>query len=458
MSTTTRVAAADEGARATVTSEVSPRPTHDLPVLEAFRGIAALMVVFTHVGFLSGRAVAGPWAGWLSRLDFGVTLFFLLSGFLLFRPFVQAAYGRRPAVPVRPYLRRRFLRIYPAFLIVLVANYLITPTSREFNAERWISTALLIQNYTGNFGNQLPGLVQTWSLAIEMSFYLALPLLAWLVLGSGTAAGQASERLDAGRAPAVEITPAQRRLAELSRRRQPLRLQIVSSRPWPLEFAAMRPGFVLLAVVLLSTVWRLFYAQSNGGIGNQNIWLPSFLDWFAAGMALAWLRERSQPIPALLRTLAATPGTCWSLALAGYWLTTTALAGPTDLTSPTIAEATLKHVTFLVIAVLALLPAVFGQSSTGWRRIAEHPFFHWLGQISFGVFLWHLMLLGAIRRILGMPAFDGHFLLSLLLTLAASAVAGTLSWRLLEEPTQRRWRTSSRTRARSAVVAPTPVR
>ena len=93
MSTTARgpAHAADPGAEATVSSEVSNLPKHDLPVLEAYRGIAALMVVLTHVGFFSGLGVVGPWAGWLSRLDFGVTLFFLLSGFLLFRPYALAA-------------------------------------------------------------------------------------------------------------------------------------------------------------------------------------------------------------------------------------------------------------------------------------------------------------------------------------------------------------------------------
>jgi len=95
---------ADESARTTLVNEHSGQPRHDLPVLEAFRGLAAIMVVFTHVGFISGAGMAGAWAGWLSRLDFGVALFFLLSGFLLFRPFVQAAYDRRPRVEVRSYL------------------------------------------------------------------------------------------------------------------------------------------------------------------------------------------------------------------------------------------------------------------------------------------------------------------------------------------------------------------
>ena len=57
----------------------------------------AFSVVATHVDFLTGRALEcyGPFAPFLARMDFGVTIFFLLSGFLLYRPFVAAAV--RPA-------------------------------------------------------------------------------------------------------------------------------------------------------------------------------------------------------------------------------------------------------------------------------------------------------------------------------------------------------------------------
>jgi peptidoglycan/LPS O-acetylase OafA/YrhL len=434
------VDAADVGARATVESEVSSRPKHDLPVLEAYRGIAALMVVFTHVGFISGSGVIGPWAGWLSRLDFGVTLFFLLSGFLLFRPFVQAAYGRRPPVSVGSYFRRRYLRIYPAFITVLVVDYLITPDARTVSGDRWLQTVLMIQNYTGNFANQLPGMNQIWSLAVEVSFYLALPFLVWTVLGPGAAAAGASARVQEVRALAAQTSPAQRRRAELARRRQPLVKRIRGGRPWRLEVAALRPGIVLVVIVAFSFGWRLYYMLRHGGLGNQLVWLPAYLDWFAAGMALAWLREREAPVPQLLRYIANSPGACWSLALAGYWLATTKLGGPYDLRGPTTAEAMLKHLIFLVIAALLLLPAVFGDTSARWRRIASNRFFSWLGQISFGVFLWHPMLLAAIRRALGWVPFDGHFWISLVLTLAVSLVAGSLSWKYVEEPLQRRWR------------------
>jgi peptidoglycan/LPS O-acetylase OafA/YrhL len=442
--TPVRIVVTDDDAKTTVENELSGQPRHDLPVLEAFRGLAAVMVVFTHVGFISGVGVAGAWAGWLSRLDFGVTLFFLLSGFLLFRPFVQAAYGRRPPVSVRSYLRRRYVRIYPALITVLLFDYLITPEAREADLSLWIYTVLMVQNYFVNFVNQLPGLVQGWSLSIEVSFYVMLPLLARLILGRGTGAASASARARQAREARAARTPTQIRQAALERSRLPLIPRLLSTRAWPAELPAMRPAFLLAAMALISLGWRLGYLLDSGGLNNELLWLPSFLDWFAAGMALAWLRERDTPIPRLLRDISSSTGACWSLALALYWLTTTEVAGPFGLETPSIGATMLKHVVFLLVATLLLLPAVFGNPAASWRRTACNPFFTWLGRISFGVFLWHPMLMGAIRRMLRLEDMAGGFWITLVLTLVASAIAGTLSWRFVEEPLQRRWRNGFR--------------
>ncbi len=433
----------DPGAAATLVSEHSSEPRHDLPVLEVFRGLAALMVVFTHVGFIAGPGVAGPWAGWLSRLDFGVALFFLLSGFLLFRPFVQAAYGRRPEVELGSYLRRRLIRIYPAFLVVLVFDYLITPAARQASGSLWVQTLFMVQNYPVNFVNQLPGQVQSWSLAVELSFYLALPFLAVGVLGRRTAAAEASARLAARRAEVVGLSPEQARRAATARRNRRWSPRSADVRQWPLRLAAARPGIVLAALALLAVGWRVYYLY-RGGLNSQMLWLPGFLDWFGAGMALAWLRERGTPVPLLLRHVADAPGACWSLALAGFWLGTTMLAGPFGLEGPTSAEAMFKHLLFVVVAVLLLLPAVFGDPAARWRTVAGNRLFRWLGRISFGVFLWHPMLMDAVRSLLGLDAFSGGFWITLILTLAASLIAGSLSWKYVEEPAQRRWRNGRR--------------
>ena len=71
----------------------------------------------THVGFDSGDALRGPFDGLLSRLDAGVAIFFVISGFLLYRPHVIATVEARPRPATGNYLWHRALRIMPALWI-----------------------------------------------------------------------------------------------------------------------------------------------------------------------------------------------------------------------------------------------------------------------------------------------------------------------------------------------------
>jgi peptidoglycan/LPS O-acetylase OafA/YrhL len=420
-------------------------PRHDLPVLEAYRGIAALMVLVTHVGFSSGAGVTGTWRGWLSRLDFGVALFFLLSGFLLFRPYVQAAYAQRPRVAVRDYLRRRYVRLYPAFAITLLAVWFLLPDSRDKPTSLWVQTFFMVQNYFTAFGEQLPGLVQTWSLVIEVSFYVSLPLLALLVLGRG------SRLATAGTVQPREPEEPRSRRAARRQRSTPRRRRLASRFQLPPHLQPYRPAIMLAALFVGSSAWRLIYMMTSEGFGRELLWLPAFIDWFVAGMALAWLRERPFPVPEALRYLANTPGVCLSMALALYWLTTTRLGGPYDLVGATTGEGVFKHFLYAVIATLLLLPGVLGDPAAEWRRHAVHPVMRWLGQISFGVFLWHPLLMELIREALDYPVFGGGFWVTLVLTTIASLGVATLSWRFVEEPAQRRFRNGFR---RTAARAP----
>jgi peptidoglycan/LPS O-acetylase OafA/YrhL len=424
-------------------------PRHDLPVLEAYRGIASLMVVVTHVGFASGAGVTGTWAGWLSRLDFGVALFFLLSGFLLFRPFVQAAYGYRPPVKVYDYLRRRYVRLYPAFILTLIGVYFLLPASRDKPDSLWIQTFFMVQNYFTSFGQQLDGLVQTWSLVIEVSFYVTLPLIALVVLGRG----QRMARV--GVPPEQPSTPLSRKAARYrakrERKRTGKRRKLSSMLTLPPHLQPYRPLIALGLLFAGSLAWRIGFMVTSEGYGRELLWLPAFIDWFVAGMALAWVRERPAPVPEALRYLANTPGVCLCMALALYWLTTTKLGGPYDLVGATTGEGVFKHFTYAVTAALLMLPGVLGDPTANWRRHAVTPVMRWLGQISYGVFLWHPLLMELIRDALNYPVFGGGFWVTLILTTISSLIVATLSWRFLEEPAQRRFRNGFR---RNAARAP----
>lgn len=98
---------------------IPPSTGRRLAGIEGLRGLAAISVLITHAWFYSGSDRVPLWEGSpagtaLESLGFGVTLFFTLSGFLLYRPFVAAALDpdRRPRVV--DYFRNRALRILPA--------------------------------------------------------------------------------------------------------------------------------------------------------------------------------------------------------------------------------------------------------------------------------------------------------------------------------------------------------
>ncbi len=90
--------------------------------IEGLRGIAAGSVMLGHTIILLGAAgfvVPGflyPLTGLLLQ---GLTLFFVLSGFLLYRPFASAIINGRAAPRTRDFLRNRVLRIWPAYLVIL---------------------------------------------------------------------------------------------------------------------------------------------------------------------------------------------------------------------------------------------------------------------------------------------------------------------------------------------------
>ena len=91
---------------------VSPPPGNPrFPLFDGLRAVAALSVLVFHAGYLSraneGEAALSPY---LARLNVGVAVFFVISGFLLDRPLLAARIGAGPPVRLRDFTRRRYLR------------------------------------------------------------------------------------------------------------------------------------------------------------------------------------------------------------------------------------------------------------------------------------------------------------------------------------------------------------
>jgi len=376
--------------------------------LDGLRAIGALAVLSTHVGFDSGDALRGPFSGLLSRLDAGVALFFVISGFLLYRPHLVAMVANRPRPATGDYLWHRVLRIGPALWIATALAAFLIPQPPQVTLGWYLRHAALIQIYFP--AHQVAGLTQMWSLATEGAFYVCLPLLAWFM----------------------------------------------SRRGFSNRWQVRRQLIVLGIFAVGGPLWKAVMASPDHL--ENGLWLPGYLGWFGAGMALAvWQVARSEGLipDGVLGKLAGSPGTVWAGALAVFALATSSWAGPYDLSPSSPGQAATKSLLYALLATLIVFPAVATvdeSSEPAAVRALGGRVGHFLGDISYGVFAYHVVVLGVIELLLGHIVFTGGFAPLFWLTLSISVVLATLSYRLIERPIMRRGR-----RDRRFDVSPLPV-
>ena len=151
-------------------SSVTRVRTHHAGI-DLLRIVAALLVFTAHVQGDIG-VIGGPLGRELDGGRVGVVIFFALSGYLLYRPFVL---GR---VSTARYVVTRLARIYPAYLLALVGVSLLS-ADRTF-IDHPVPYLLLAQNYVPELSAN-PFLGVSWSLQLEMTFYFLLPAVALLV-------------------------------------------------------------------------------------------------------------------------------------------------------------------------------------------------------------------------------------------------------------------------------------
>ncbi len=399
-------------------------PRHQ-DALDGLRAVAAAAVLLTHVGGLTGYVFTGTPASWvISRGDVGVPVFFALSGLLLYRPWASAALTGQPASRVLPYLRRRALRILPAYwAVVLIALPVLNPGATR-HAWAWAQYLLLAQNYDPHpwwTGTGATGLSQMWSLVVEVSFYLVLPLLAvalaWLARPGKRSAARPPSQAGIGRRA----------------RRMLIILAIL---------AASSFGWTVLAYYPRPELW---FAGT----------LPPLLIWFAAGMAIAigsaWAAAEPAdgPAPAsrFCRSVADSAGMCWLIAGCAFAIACTPLTGPEFGGVPSLWNTEFKTALYTVIALAVVAPLAFQpwrEHPTVAGRVLASRGFRFLGKISYGIFLWQFLAAYAFFALLHLKTafYAGPYspvaAVGVLLGVTVCTIAiSVASYYLLELPAQR---------------------
>lgn len=359
--------------------------------VDSLRAIAALSVVAFHVTYRFPRPPNALWANLSQRAAGppvpGVVLFFLISGFVLYRPFVRARFEGRPLPELGAYATRRVARIVPAYWVALAVATVWIGLPEVESARGVIRYFGFLQLY-GPMSVASGGISPAWTLCVEVTFYAVLPLLA---IG------------------ARRLLPARPLRSELTL----CALLVVASLAWQLAVGLAVPDGSAWKVDLLWT-------------------LPGSLDCFALGMLFAVLG--AVPAAQPLRGLAAVeraPWLLWAVALGLLYLVgRLAPLGRHGLIAWWIPTHELKA----VACALLLAPAGLFPERRDWTRrlLAWRPLV-WVGTVSYGIYLWHMPLLTKIAPLV-VP--DGQ-LVAQLVTIALSVFLGAASFYLVEQPAQR---------------------
>jgi peptidoglycan/LPS O-acetylase OafA/YrhL len=327
--------------------------------LTGIRAVAALLVMLTHAAYTTGMYQQGYVGLVYSRTEVGVAIFFVLSGFLLFGPWVKATAEGGPSPSVRRYGWHRVRRIMPAYVVTVLVAYVLYHwrTAGPNPGHTWTGlfrNLTLSQIYTDNylFSYLHQGLTQMWSLAVEVAFYVALPLLAYLLL------------------------------VVLCRRR------------W-------RPGLVLAGLAglaLITPAWLILVHTTDWLPDGAQLWLPTYLLWFIGGMMLAVLQRMG------LRAYALA---CIPLALVCYFIVSTPIGGDPTTSPAELREALVKAGFYAVIATLAVAPLASGDRGWYAKFLATRPMV-FLGEISYEIFLIHLLTMELVMvEIVRYPIYTG---------------------------------------------------
>jgi len=389
-----------------------------IPAIEGLRGIAVLwVVVFHYVTVRSGRFV-DPFVGWIDvfvplkvivRNGFlGVDLFFLITGFLLTLPWFKHAMEGRARPSTVEFYARRARRILPAYYVQLALLFfvflpLLNPSlwsaARGFVLGNLGLHAVFLHYTTPYSSASLSINGALWTLALEMQYYLLLPLIALPFLHAPIVAAVAF-----------------------------LAVAIV----WKvLSLHDLEPLISLYATI--GARWSPSEAELRQFAGTQ---LPAYLGHFSLGILCgrAWLRNgvrASRGESAILALVAAAALLILYAVLSGRATWSGEFAWTLILASMAIA----------------MWAAVSRRPNWSDKVLGTKPL-AFVGRISYSMYLYHLPAVFLFNRYaspaMGWLAFPAYF--------AAMLLVSALSFHFIERPFMR---LPARAR-RSPTTEPTP--
>lgn len=163
-----------------------------MPEVDGLRFVAIFLVVcFAHLGTYVADAVleskdqTGYLNTFLQEGAYGVSIFFIISGFILSLPFAENKLLDAKPVVLRQYLWRRITRLEPTYIITLLLYFIVRVYILHYESFRellphFFASLFYVHNIVYNNHSAVNGVA--WSLEVEIQFYLLMPLLSYLFL------------------------------------------------------------------------------------------------------------------------------------------------------------------------------------------------------------------------------------------------------------------------------------
>ncbi|MBO0796034.1 MAG: acyltransferase, partial [Ktedonobacteraceae bacterium] len=367
-------------------SILESRQKSNIDVLDGVRALACLCVVTLHISLITTHDITlwspGDMPPVIAAVamagDTGITLFFILSGFLLFLPYAKALLFEQGDWPsMRRFYLRRALRILPAYylsLVLMVVIYRHQYLGLDHLPQWAAFLTLFMDSFSGTY-KQING--PFWTLAVEWQFYLLLP---WLALGMSLLV---------------------RRGATLAQRIRRLLLCLGVLIVWGIftrfagSYFSGNPSVSwLLPRQVLNGIISLFYGAQIPGIHGK------FLEDFAVGMLVCTGYTLARHLPAdsgynrWLSRLApwGFAGSLLWLLLMAMWKYSQEAIGTWPLLD--LFGSMYDYLSEFGFALgygLLMAGVLFGPVAL--KRVVGWTGLRWFGAISYGVYMWHLLLL-----------------------------------------------------------------
>jgi peptidoglycan/LPS O-acetylase OafA/YrhL len=382
--------------------------------LDGVRGLLCLSIAITHVTGYYSKHTAALWK--TNVFGFSLVYFFVLSGFLLFLPYVRNVVAERSSARMpntRDYAVHRLARIMPAYLaIFLIVNFVLrlsyidnaalTPDDARTgigvitDPGELLANLALVQTYFPSYIQT--GIGPSWSLTLEYAFYLSLPLLGWTVFRM---------RRRSTRNPFVLAMLAPTILLAVGLVGRAL-IPVVNRYAGTSDFILLNWGPNLAAVFTKSIL-------TNADNFAMGMFAAIVFVAIEHGALPEWISRRVRMVSAVL-ILPVLVVSAAFFAIAVQFVT----AG--------------VGVVAAMMILIVVVPLARGRKSKLATFLDVRPI-RYVGEISLSAYLWHFPMLLLLGR-LGWMAGDTlpGMLQNIVMLLAATILAATVTYYLIEKP------------------------